>query len=131
MSFPGDDDRRRGNPWQRGEGNLGCVLWLLLLAVAVLIAWKAVPVKIKSAELYDFMVEQAKWAASSNPEVIKKRILHRAKELDLPVDEKNVQVERIGDRIRMKCSYTVPLDFPGYTYHWNFAHEVDRPIFIF
>lgn len=116
---------------QRGNGKVGCTIWLLLLAVAVLISWKAVPVKIASAELYDFMVEQAKFAASSRPETIKKRILTRAKELDLPVTERNLAVERIGDRIRMKCTYVVPLRFPGHTYEWRFDHQVDRPIYIF
>jgi hypothetical protein len=116
---------------ESGEGNLGCILWALALALAVMIAWKAVPIKIKSAELYDFMVETAKFAAPTPPEDIKKRILGKAQERDLPLDKDHLSVERIGDRIRMKASYAVPLEFPGYTYHWDFDHEVDRPIFIF
>jgi hypothetical protein len=116
---------------QRGDGKLGCILWTVILALVILIAWKAIPVKIKSAELYDFMVEQAKFAANAKPETIKKRILRRAKELDLPLDAKAVTVERIGDRIRMKARYTVNLEFPGYTYVWDFNHVVDRPIYIF
>ena len=39
--------------------------------------------------------------------------------------------QRNGDRLRMRATYTVPLEFPGYTYHWNFDHQVDVPIFIF
>jgi hypothetical protein len=116
---------------QAGDSKFGCVLWLVLLAVAVLISWKAVPVKIANAEFYDFMVEQAKFAGGSSPETIKKRLLVRAKELDLPVTDKNLSVERIGDRIRMKTGYVMLLEFPGYTYEWRFDHEVDRPIFIF
>lgn len=116
---------------QKGEGNLGCILWVLALAIVVLIAWEAVPVKIASAQLYDFMVEQAKFAANSSPETIEKRILFRARELELPVEGRDVSVERIGDRIRMKVSYTVELEYPFYTYVWEFDHEVDRPIFIF
>lgn len=116
---------------QRGDGKLGCIIWTIVLAIVVLIAWKAIPVKIKSAELYDFMVEQAKFAANARPDVLKRRILQRAKELDLPLKEKALSVERIGDRIRMKASYTVYLEFPGYTYTWDFNHVIDRPIYIF
>ena len=116
---------------ERGSGNLGCILWLILLVVGVLVAWKAIPVKIRSAELYDQMEEMAKFSARNSPDELKKQIMDRAHELDLPVVKDNVHVERIGDRIKMEASYTVPLEFPGYTYEWHFDHQVDRPIFIF
>jgi hypothetical protein len=116
---------------QRGEGNLGCILWLVLLAIGVLIAWKTIPVKIKSAEMYDFMVELTKFAASTPPAQLEKQILVRAKELDVPLDKDNVQVEVVNERIRIKAQYMVPVEFPGYTYEWHFNHEIDRPIFVF
>ena len=116
---------------QRGEGNLGCILWLVVFLVVAMIGWKAIPVKIQSAELYYYMVELAKFSAANSPEKLEKQILQRAKELDIPLDKDDVEVQRVGDRIRMKASYTVPLEFPGYTYEWDFDHEVDRPIFIF
>jgi hypothetical protein len=116
---------------QRGEARLGCILWTLALAIALLIGWKMIPVKLRSVQLYDYMVEEAKFGNYSSPESIKKGILREARRLDLPVSEKKVKVERIGDRIRMKVSYTVPVEFPGYTYEWEFNHEVDRPLFIF
>lgn len=116
---------------QRGEGNVGCVVWLIVVAIAVLIGWKAIPVKIRSAELYDHMVDLTKYAASATPEQLEKQILDRARELELPLDKDHVTVQRVGERIKMTAEYTVPLEFPGYTYNWSFDHEVDRPIFIF
>ncbi|HWM91411.1 MAG TPA: hypothetical protein VN493_11660 [Thermoanaerobaculia bacterium] len=116
---------------ERGEGNLGCILWLLVLGLAVLIAWKAVPVKIASAEMYDFMDEMARSVgANTTAEDVEKAILQRAAELKLPLDKDHVKVERIGDRIRMRAEYTVPVEFPGYTHQWHFVHELDRPVFI-
>ena len=77
-------------------------------------------------------MELAKFSAAEQPRrSSKKQILQRAKELDIPLDKDDVEVQRVGDRIRMEASYTVPLEFPGYTYEWHFDHEVDRPIFIF
>jgi hypothetical protein len=119
-------DRRK----QAGDGKLGCILWSLLLIAGVLVAWKAVPVKIATSELYDFMVEQAKWAGNTPSEVLQKRIVSKAAELDLPVDPKLVTVEKGGDKIRMGATFTVPLEFPGYTYEWDFDLQVERPIFI-
>jgi hypothetical protein len=116
---------------ERGEGNLGCILWLLVLGLAVLISWKLVPVKIASAELYDFMADQAQLAGvNTTAEDVKKNVLQRAAELKLPLDKDHIKVERIGDRIRMEADYTVPVEFPGYTYNWHFHHELDRPIFV-
>jgi len=36
-----------------------------------------------------------------------------------------------GDKIRMRVQFMVPLEFPGYTYEWEFDLRVDRSIYIF
>ena len=116
---------------ERGEGNLGCILWLLALGLALLISWKAVPVKLQSTELYDYMDELAKFSAAQvPPDQLKKRILDRAAQLQIPLAKENVKVQRNGDRIYMEVEYTIPVEFPGYTYQWNFHQKLDRPIFI-
>lgn len=121
--------RHRGA--ERGSGNLGCILWVVALVLGILIAWKVIPVKIASAQLYDFMEEVAKFSAKTPPEELKKQIVTKAATLDLPVNKDNIKVQRIGDSIRLEVSYTVPLEFPGYTYNWDFHHQVERSIFIF
>ena len=116
---------------ERGESNMGCILWMVVLAIAVLISWKMIPVKVNSAELADYMVEVAQFqSANKPPEELKKLIIFRAGELGIPLTKENVSVVRNGDRIRMTVDYTVPVDFPGYTYNWHFHPELDRPIFI-
>jgi hypothetical protein len=116
---------------ERGEGNLGCILWMLVLGLAVLISWKMIPVKVNNAELVDYMTEVAQFqSAQKPPEELKKMIIGRAGELGIPLTKENVTVVRNGDRIRMTVDYTMPVEFPGYTYNWHFRHELDRPIFI-
>jgi hypothetical protein len=116
---------------ERGEGNLGCILWLLAFGLAALIAWKAVPVKLKSAELYDYMDELAKFgAARTPPQDLEKQILDRARQLEIPLTKDAVKVERKGDRVYMEVEYTLPVELPGYTYQWHFRQTLDRPIFI-
>lgn len=118
--------RRSG---QRGDGNIGCIFWLLVLLAVGLILWKAVPVKIATAELYDFSVELTKFSAKASPEELKKRVLGKAKELNLPVSPKQVEIEKSKERIKIRLNYVVPLDFPGYTYEWKIEDVIDRPIF--
>ena len=38
-----------------GDSKVGCAIWVLIVIVLGMIAWKAVPVKIASSELYDYM----------------------------------------------------------------------------
>lgn len=117
---------------QRGEGNFGCILWAVVVIVVAHVAWMMVPVKIASAQLADFMEEQAKFAEHRSPERIQKEILRKAQELGLPLDPKKVSAQRRGDQIYMEAEYTVPVTFfGGYTYEWHFVHDIDRPIFIF
>ena len=115
---------------QRGEGRAGCIFWVLVLAVVTLIAFKTVPVKYASSQFFGFMDEQAKFAQQTTPDRMKKAILRKARELDLPVDPKKLTVSKRGGRIQIDCSYTVPIEFPGYTYYWNFQESINEPIFI-
>ena len=116
---------------ERGEGNLGCIFWLLALGVSVMIAWKMVPVKVQSTELYDYMDELAKFsAARTPPPELEKMLMDRAKQLEIPLEKRNIEVRRNGDRIFMQIEYTVPVEFPGYTYQWHFLQKLDRTIFI-
>lgn len=119
----------RLNP-RRGQGKLGCILWLLVLLAVVGIAAKLIPIKIRSAELYDFIEEQALFAGRSSPETLKKRILERAVDLDIPLKKENLKIDRRGGRIQIRATYTIPVELPGYTYNWDFEHILDRPVFV-
>lgn len=113
-----------------GQGRIGCILWLLAVAAFLTVVWKMVPVKIATAELEDYMVEQAKFAGRASAETLKKRVLARAKELDIPLTTKTLKVTKTANRVRMQARYTIPIEFPFYTYYWEFEHDVDRPVFI-
>lgn len=114
-----------------GDGRLGCILWLVVLGLAVFIAWKAIPVKLAATQLYDYMDDQARFGARASSEALRARILKRAKDLDLPLTARNLMVKKSGGVIRMECRFTVPLNVLGYTYNWDFELVVDRQIFIF
>ena len=114
---------------ERGEGRLGCLVGLVLLAIAGLVAYRMIPVKVRAAELRDTAYDEAKSAGQHNDKQILEAILYKAKELELPVDESNVKVLRSPNHIRVDLKYTVPIEFPGYTYNWNFDHTFENPVF--
>ena len=115
---------------QRGEGRAGCIFWVLVLVVAALIGFKVVPVKYANSQIYDFMYEQAKFAQQAPTERIRKEVLRKARELNIPLDPKKLSIRRRGGRIQIELEYEEVLRFPGYTYTWHFKELVDEPIFI-
>ena len=117
---------------EAGEGRLGCIIWSLLLVAVIVVAWQMVPVKVRTAELHDYMIDEANFAAQRSAERMKTRIIERAEELDLPVGPKNLTVNKQRERVHMHTEYTVVVEFPfGFTYDWEFEHDVDRPIFYY
>lgn len=129
---PGPCSAGRSGESQRGEGRIGCIFWLLVLVLGVIVAWEIVPIKMRSVELYEYMEDEAGLATHGRSvETIKKRILTKAQDLNIPLDKDHLHVEKHGDNIRMRASYTIPAKFPFYTYYWEFEHELDRPLYIF
>ena len=116
---------------QAGQGKIGCALWVLAAVIAGMVAFKMIPVKVKTSELHTFMVDQAKWAGNLTNDALKKNVIAKGLELGLPLDEKSVTVQKDRDHVRMEAIYTVPIEFPGYTYYWQFHELVDRNIYIF
>lgn len=114
---------------QRGEGQVGCVIGLILLLIGVFIAYKLIPVKVKAAELRQEVYDESKSAGMHNDERILASILRKAQDLGLPVTEKNVTIKRGRVDIRIDVEYVVPVEFPGYTYQWKFHHRAENPIF--
>ena len=121
--------RERALRSQRGEGRLSLVFWLVVLALAGIMAFEAIPVRYRMAQLQDFMVESAERARFSNDQQLKKAILVRANELDLPLTEKALNVVISGGRVKIDAEYTVTLDFLFYAYEWDKKHEVNRTIY--
>lgn len=115
---------------EHGGARIGAVIWILLFVVFVMIAKEAIPVKIKTSQLEDFMVELAKFSTREPDEKLQRRILEKADELQLPLVKDDVTVHKANGRVRMHAQYEIPLEFPFYTYVWHFDHVVDRPIFI-
>lgn len=118
--------RSRG---QRGEGQAGCLFGLVLLALGLFLAYKLIPVKVRTAELRQEVVDQAKSAGLLTDDKILAAILAKAQELKLPVTEDDVKIERARGSITVDVQYTVPVQFPGYLYQWHFEHHAENPIF--
>ena len=114
---------------QRGEGQLGCIVGLIILAIGIFIARKMIPVKVRAADLRQEIMDDAKSAGMMNEERIRASILAKAREDQLPVSDDNVKITRGSNQITIVVDYVVPIEFPGYTYQWHVHHEASNPLF--
>ena len=117
------------NRRERGEGQFGCLVGLVFLVLAGLIAYKMIPIKVKTADLRETVMAEARSAGIHNNRTILGEILAKAEQNNLPVTEENVKIERKNQIIKIDVEYTVPVEFPGYTYHWKFHHYTENPVF--
>jgi hypothetical protein len=117
------------NRRELGEGKLGCLFGLIILLLAGMVAYKMIPIKVKAAEMRDETFDLARSAGQHTDKWIADALLAKGQKLELPVTEQGIKIDRSGGEIRVDVDYTVPVQFPGYTYQWHFHHRAENPIF--
>lgn len=115
----------------RGAGNIGCVLWVVVIVLVGHVLWKVVPVKIRTSTFYDSMQEQASFGSIKSVQAIEWEVLRRAEELRIPVTKENLKVTRARNAVTVEAHYTITVEFFGgaYKYVWKFDQVVERPTF--
>ena len=101
--------------------------WRLAAAavvLAALLAFTAVfaPVYVRNLELQNFVSDVAQRVENrtNSDDVLRTRVLERARQLELPVKEDNVKVVRSRDALRIDVRYFVRVTLPGYTVDLHF-----------
>ena len=101
---------------------------LALLVVFVYICGGLAPYLFQNLRLQRYvenLTQSADISTRSTAEV-RSQVLERARELGLPVEAGDVQVEAVGGSIRIAVRYVVPVGFPGYTVKLHFAPSAGR-----
>jgi len=116
---------------QRGGGNVGCVISLLLLVGVAVVLMKAVPVRIAVAELKDAAVGEAERASMPQHDngYIRGQIIIKAQKLKLPLGEEQLKVWRDTAYMHVEYAFTVPIEFPLHTYQWHVEEKIERQLF--
>jgi hypothetical protein len=115
----------------RGEGRIGCILWLAVLGLIGYGLYKIIPVKIATSTFYDFMQEEAAFGSVRDPKQLQKELLAKARELDIPVTEDNLTIKRTRENITIEAHYEITVEFFGWKkYVWKFDQVVSRPTFL-
>jgi hypothetical protein len=113
-----------------GEGKAGVVFWILVFVVAAVVGKEWIPAKISDMQLKDHIDELAKLYPRQTGDWFVEQIVRRAKDLDIPLDRKKVQVEKTQQRVRVRFEYTQELDLILTTWPLTFKCDVERDIFL-
>lgn len=115
---------------ERGEGRFGTLIGMSILALTIYLGFKVIPEMISVYTFRDYLDEQARFAAlSRHDEEIRKRILKKARELDLPVGSKNLTLTRNESYFDIRVRYVIPIVTPFYTYDWKLDESVRAQLF--
>lgn len=115
---------------QLGEGRIGFLISLALLGAGIFVGVKIVPVRINAYEFRDYIQDECRYAATRNrDEEIYRSILAKAKELKLPLEKKNLHLERTMHEMVINAKYQQTIDLKFTQYVFKFDHEERAPLF--
>lgn len=115
---------------QRGEGRVGLLIALIVVAVAAFVGIKIIPVRIDAYEFHDVLREEARYGAVRNDdEAVAKRILDRARELEIPLQAKDLTVSRTRSEMIITAKYEQVIDFKVKQYVYKFDAKERAPLF--
>jgi hypothetical protein len=115
---------------QRGDVPVGCLIGFLLLVVIAVFSMNMIPAQLAVGDLEKRITELADRANRRDyqGDRIKREILEKAKDLDLDVEEKNVEIDRNDKRIKIRVFFDQEIRFPGYVWVRHHDLRFERPI---
>lgn len=115
---------------ERGEGRIGLVIAIAVVAVGIFLGVKIIPVRVAAYEFRDFVETECRYAAVRKGDTeVRKRILRKAEELEIPLNPKKLKLERRGGEMIITASYEQPIDLSVTTYVFRFAIDERAPLF--
>jgi hypothetical protein len=115
---------------ENGEGRIGFLFALVVVGLAIFLGMKVIPVRIDAYEFRDFLREEARYAAVRHDDAtVANRILARAKELEIPLNPKDLTLTRTTGEMIITARYQQPIDLKVTTYVYKFDAKEKAPLF--
>lgn len=116
---------------ERGSASLKFVIVMLLLGSCAYAGYLYVPVAFHAKAYKDLMQHFADVAAAQGyaPSWTTQQLAKNAPEYDIPADALITAVLR-DNRVEVRVQYVRPIEFPGYTYNYEFDHTVKSTAFL-
>jgi len=120
--------RRSG---ERGSASLKFMIVMAVLGLAAYCGYLYVPVAFQANTYKDLMQHYADVAAAQGykPSWSGEQLAKSGEEYDVPADAIITTALR-NNRIEVRVQFVKPIEFPGYTYNYEFDHTVKSTAFL-
>jgi hypothetical protein len=105
---------------------IGRIIKLLIAALIANASWRIGSAYVSFYRFKDAVTETAQFSASKTVDELRDRVLELASQYDVPVNESNFTLRRVGIRTSITGEYTKIIEVvPGYRYPWPFSWNVE------
>ena len=120
--------RRTG---ERGSANLKFMIVMAILGGTAIAGYLYIPVAFQANAYKDLMQHYVDVAASQGyqPSWAGEQLMKSAAEYNLPPNAIIMPAQR-DNRVEVRVQYVRPIEFPGYTYNYEFDHTVKSTAFL-
>ncbi len=108
---------------ERGGGRLKAIVWLLILAAGVYVAFKIVPIYLANYQLQDKMQTEARFATVNHrtDDELRDVIYREIRDRDIPARREDIKIlENTQRTVRLSVDYAVTVDLKLYELHLRF-----------
>jgi hypothetical protein len=104
---------RRSLRDSEGKGLVGCLMFIVLIGIAIFAAIALVPIYYANYNLESAIKTEVSRAGAHflDDEVVIKDVLDMARRNEIRLDRTNVKVQRFAGQIFVEVNYAVPIDF--------------------
>jgi hypothetical protein len=116
---------------ERGSARLKFLLVMIIIAAVAYGSYVFIPVAYQAYLFKDLMQHDVDVAASQGykPSWVGEQLTKSLPEYEIPQDA-IITPTQLDNRIAVRVQYTRPLEFPGYTYQYEFDHTAKSTPFI-
>jgi len=116
---------------ERGNASLKFLIVMAIMGASAYAGYLYVPVAYHATVFKDLMQHQVDVASAQGykPEWVAEQLMKNAPEYEIPADAVYTPVLR-DSRMELRVRYVQPIEFPGYTYNYEFDHTVRSTAFL-
>ena len=116
---------------ERGSAQVKFVLVMAILIAIAYAGYLYVPVAYQAYALKDAMQHQVDQASAlaRSPSWVQEQLVKNASDYGLPADAIITPIQQ-DNRVAVRVQFTRPIEFPGYTYQYEFDHTARSTRFL-
>lgn len=116
---------------ERGSARLKFLVMVIMIGAVAYAGYMYVPVAYNAHLFKDLMQQKANAAVGLGhpPTWLKEQLVKSAPDYNIPSDVEITSAVQ-DKRMEVRAQYSMPIQFPGYTYQYNFDHTVKSTDFL-